>query len=308
MTRRTSRRSLPGEARLGRRDFGRWSLAAAVLLAGCAPARHGADSPPTTAAPSPAPPRGDAAPIAKTDAAAFVGDYRTGDFSQWWVQCRGYNVDGRDFPGTYSATIVADPSHGEAARFEVRTGDVPPFGGGERSEVSSDQTVATDGQEAWYGFSTMFDPSFPTNHADLGWGLTNQWHGDSNAGSPPINWSTSFRNGEWTLIADRQSFPGGYLGQVALFSTPLAVGTWHDVRMQVRWSPSDDDGFVRLWHNGVRQTFADGSQTYRGRTLVPGGSPSFVYYKEGYYRQNGIGPTGVVYHSGFRCAPTEAGI
>jgi hypothetical protein len=33
-----------------------------------------------------------------------------------------------------------------------------------------------------------------------------------------------------------------------------------------------------------------------------------VYYKEGYYRQNGIVPTGIVYHSAFRCAATQAAL
>ena len=75
--------------------------------------------------------------------------------------------------------------------------------------------------------------------------------------------------------------------------------------MQICWSTSDTTGFVQLWLNGVRQTFTDGSQTFYVRTLIPGAARPSVYYKEGYYRENGIVPTGIVYHTGFRCAAAE---
>jgi hypothetical protein len=78
------------------------------------------------------------------------------------------------------------------------------------------------------------------------------------------------------------------------------LGTdWHDVTMQINWSASDSVGFVRLWLNGVRQNFVNGSDTYYVRTLIPG--TRTVYYKEGYYRK-AMQPTGIVYHTGFRVA------
>ncbi|HKP43751.1 polysaccharide lyase [Mycobacterium sp.] len=294
--------TVPFTPRIGRREFARLSLTmAAAIASGCAAKPEaGTELPPITST---------TAHILDASVASFVGDYSTGDFSQWWVQCKDYNGEGSSFPGSYSARIVADPSYGNAARFEVRTGDVAPFGGGERSEVSGgDSSGGVEGQVRWYRFATKFDPTFPSDHASLGWGLTNQWHGDSSAGTPPLNWSVSEQNGQWTLLADRQSSPGAYLGKVALFSTPLDVGSWHDVKMQVCWSTSDSAGFVELWHNGVRQTFTDGSQTYHLRTLVPSSAVPSVYYKEGYYRENGIAPTGIVYHAAFRCAATEAAL
>ncbi|MFN8228085.1 MAG: polysaccharide lyase [Mycobacterium sp.] len=285
--------------RLGRRDFARMSLALATGIVGSCAARPTAGTPPAVTS----------AGVRPTSLESFDGDYSTGDFSQWWVQCKGYNGEGSAFPGSYSAGVVPDAQTGHAARFEVRTGDVAPFGGGERSEVSGgDSSGGVEGQVRWYRLATKFDPSFPDDHASLGWGLTNQWHGGSNFSTPPLNWSVSHQDGQWTLLADRQSSAGDSIGQIALFNTPLAPGTWHDVQMQIGWSASDSVGFVELWHNGVRQQFTDGSQTYRVRTLVPGGPAPSVYYKEGYYRQNGIAPTGVVYHAGFRCAPTQAAL
>ena len=75
--------------------------------------------------------------------------------------------------------------------------------------------------------------------------------------------------------------------------------------MQIHWSTSDDKGWIRLWLNGIRQTFLNGADTYFVRTLVPGATA--VYYKEGKY-QPIQPPTGIVYHTGFRSADSEAAL
>ena len=236
----------------------------------------------------------------------FVGDYSTGDFSQWpTIQVKGYNGPPSGYVPTYSASIVNDPVKGSVGRFEVRSGDVPPFGGGERAEVQSgNQTGGTEGKTMWYRFSTRFDPSFPQNHANLAWGVTNQWHSIDAGGSPPVGWYVDKRNGFWSLTINKQSSPGVYVQAFSIFDIPLGTD-WHDVKMQVRWSSSDSVGFIRLWLNGVPQTFINGSDIYYARTLVPG--TSGVYYKEGMYR----GPmtaTDIVYHTGFRSATDESGL
>jgi hypothetical protein len=248
------------------------------------------------------------APPADAASRLFTGDYATGDFSQWpTVQTRDYNNSGKDYVPTYSASIVQDKVKGNVARFEVRPGDVPPFGGGERSEVQGDYATAggVEGQTRWYRFSTKFDPSFPLNHADLGGAVTNQWHANSSSGSPPVGWTVDKKNGYWSLTIEQQSAPGAYLQTFSIFDTPLNVGQWHDVTMQINWSTSDDTGWVRLWLNGIRQTFVNGADTYFVRTLIPGAAA--VYYKEGIYR----GPTAstdIVYHTGFQSADSEAGL
>jgi hypothetical protein len=151
----------------------------------------------------------------------------------------------------------------------------------------------------------MFDPSFPQNHADLGWGVTNGWHPDSSTGSAGFEWSVGSRNGFWSLGVDEQTSPGHYVRDYTIFETPLAVGTWHDVMMQINWSTDPRVGWIRVWHNGTPVTFADGSTTYHLSTLVPG--TTTCYYKEGYYRQ-GAKVTGIVYHAGFRAASDESGL
>ncbi|WP_236695444.1 polysaccharide lyase [Mycolicibacterium chubuense] len=249
-----------------------------------------------------------AAPPASGDTALFVGDYSTGDFSQWdIVQNKFYNSSGAAYTPTYAAAVVDDPAKGKAARFEVRDGDYPGFPSGDRSEVQSTTPLSggTEGQTRWYAFSVKFDPSFPQDHASLGWGVTNQWHCNC-GGSPPVGWDVNEKNGQWSLIVHKQSAPNVVIDRLDIYDTPLAVGIWHDVMMEIKYSASDSEGYLRLWMNGVPQMFTNGSNTYTVRTMVPG--TSGIYYKEGYYRQRGIAPTGIVYHAGFRVAATEAGL
>lgn len=265
------------------------AVAAAVLITACAPAIGRGE-------PTPAAPPG----------LLFTGDYSTGDFSQWpTLENRGYHGAGAGYVPSYSAAVVDDPAKGKAARFELRSGDL--VGSTERSEVAAttDQTGGTEGQVRWYAFSTKFDPTFPMDHAALGWGLTNQWHADLPEGSPPFGMYVDQVNGQWSLTIQKQSSPGVYLDVFPIWNTALDSGNWHDIKMEVKFSTSDAIGWIRLWQNGVRQTFLDGSDTYSVRTLIPG--TASVYYKEGYYRES-MAPTGIVYHSGFRCADSEAAL
>ncbi|WP_041788093.1 hypothetical protein [Mycolicibacterium gilvum] len=64
-----------------------------------------------------------------------------------------------------------------------------------------------------------------------------------------------------------------------------------------------------MWINGVRQTLRTGGQTLIGRTCIPNIASTFVYYKEALYRRKDVGyPTGIIYHTGFRMADTEASL
>ncbi|WP_081460731.1 polysaccharide lyase [Mycolicibacterium gilvum] len=241
-------------------------------------------------------------PPAARFAEPFKGDYSTNDFSQWnRVETVQYVGEPKRYKASYSARVVDDSVYGKAARFEVRAGDIP-FGKGERSEVSGEiaTTGGVEGQTRWYRFATKFDTSFPRNQADLGWAVTNQWHPDSDKGSPLLSWSPGFKNGMWSLLVNTQKSPGAYTGTKSIFDTPLELGEWHDVRMQVHWSTSE--GWVRVWHNGDLRILASGSDTYYLPTLIPG--TTSVYYKEGLYREP-TAKTGIVYHAGFRSASGE---
>ena len=240
----------------------------------------------------------------------FVGDYSTGDFSQWPLMAtRFYGkpakmLAGSNYTPGYPATVINDPIKGKAARYEVRKGDF--VGSTESSQVTAttEDTGGAEGQTTWYAFSARFDSSFPQNHATLGWGITNQWHEGSNTGgSPPISMNVGMRNGFWSLGIVPQIATGQPNGNAySIWDVPLGSG-WHNIKMQVHWSSKV--GWIRLWHNGVRQQLLGSVDTFEVPTLVPG--TTSVYYKEGYYRKP-MTPTGVVFLSGFRSAADEASI
>jgi hypothetical protein len=255
-------------------------------------------------------------PVAQAATRLFTADYSTGNFLQW------EDVENVNYPGgpaseyipSYPARVVEDSVRGHCGRFEVRTGDVPAgMPTGERSQVGEyPYTTRTPAETTrWYAFSMKFDASFPTNHTELGWGITNEWKSGVMKGSPTVMWGWApggGPDGYWSLFWNPQSSPGVFVGRnVRLVDVPMNPGKWIDVKMQVRWSPSDANGYLNVWVNGARQTFlaeAGGGQTFTGRTMIPGDT-GLVHYTEGYYRQNGIAPTGIVYTAGFRMADSQ---
>lgn len=256
------------------------------------------------------------APQVNSSQRIFTADYSTGDFSQWLMLVStlynsgkpGFALPTAGYRQGYPASIVDDPAKGNAARYEIRAGDfVPKFENAQISEVyaSTPDTGGAEGQTTWYAFSTRFDPTFPQNHADLGWGLTNEWHIQQGIfqGNPPICMTVQMRNGYWSLTVVPQTSPNVRdRPPYSIWDVPLGTD-WHDIKLQIHWSQTD--GWIRLWHNGIRQTLLGGVDTYWTPTLV-GGTTS-VYYMEGYYRKP-MEPTGIVYHQGFRVATGEDGL
>ena len=244
----------------------------------------------------------------------FVGDYSTNNFSQWdTVQNKLWNSSGAGYdalPPGYPAQVSTDTTYGHAARFEVRDGDVPNFGGGERSEVQG-ETAETGGEEGdlrWYEWATKFDATWPNNHASLGWGLVNQWH-DNGTGLSPVGWYVDQVNDKWSLLINKQSSPTVFVAGApfSIIDLPLKRGVWQHISMRILWSTSDGTGSVKAWLDGNPLTFTNGSTTFNVRTLVPG-SGSSVYYKQGYYRNASMTVTGIVSHTAFRACTDATGL
>lgn len=238
----------------------------------------------------------------------FTGDFSTGDFSQWFIVAnRYYTGAARDYVDEqYPARIVLhDGDGGHLARFEVRAGDIPAFGGNERSEVfgKGGLTRVDAGQTAWYAFSIKFDDDFPEDHAALGWGIVAQWHDEVDSGtySPVLQWgwTGSSDNGYWHLSQNLAAFG---LGTTRLLRLPLDRGHWHDIKMKIRFSPDPAIGTVNVWHNGEPQVFGDGSTTFTGITMP---EVDWVITQIGYYRDVAVTETGVLFHAGFRIADCE---
>lgn len=277
-----------------------------------------------------------------------TGDYSTGDFRQFehvynkWGFVTGADT-GRVAEGFYghSAQVATqDPDCGYHGRFEVRAGDTATLdtpGTRERSETALEPDTGI-GQTRWIAFSIKFDATFPTNNTSYGWGIVFQVHDAPNAVSSPViafGWPLQgapggYRDGYWYLTQNPQTAKVGggwnFTSETGyakpLAELPLNVGQWQDIKMEIKYA-QDTSGLIRLWHNGVRQTFTSyggGGQTFTGQTLLPSGSQpgqevTGAWLAHGLYRQSGSqlvppvsNPTGIVYHANLRVADSEASL
>lgn len=219
----------------------------------------------------------------------FTGDYDTGNLSQWWtLQARGFS----EFPGlycTYSACVQDGGSaHETAARYEVRDGDIPPFGGGERSEVRSGDGVTSggyvvEGDERWYELSIKFDETFRNPRTkSFGWFIVMQWF-PGNA-SPPLTLQVSTAN---MLVLGGDGVARVHHRDIG----PLRPGIWVDYVLHVKFSNDPAIGYAEVWQDG-RPAVARHSR--------PTMNSPRSYLKQGIYRDAGTAGHHVVWHDGLR--------
>jgi hypothetical protein len=271
-------RAIVGLGRVSKRTETGILVVKSATVTGAAPLANPAGATPPSPVAAPAQRADDVLPGAELKRA----DFETGNLNQWGAYQR---------VASDRIQVVASPvRQGRyAARFEVRNGD-NPIGYGDRAEVQT-ATGESEGQERWYAWSTMLAPDFPRSSA---WQVISQWHANAD-GSPPLGFFVT--NDSIVLKAHRYSGPGSLIGITDVWTGPARRGEWQDILMHVKWSGSDQVGFVELWINGVPQRFDDGSTRRMIRTLTPGVG---AYFKQGLYRQSGISGTGVVFHDGFR--------
>lgn len=218
----------------------------------------------------------------------FTGDYDTGDLSQWaTLQARGWS----EFAGgycTYSACVHDDGSgHSTAARFEVRDGDVPPFGGGARAEVRTGDGPSSggfvfEGDERWYELSLKFDQAFRNPRtSSAGWFIVMQWFG---YGAPALALQVSEAN---TLDFGGDGVPRRFHRPIQ----EVRPGAWVDLVLHVKFSKDPSVGFVEAWADGLLAL-----PRYNRPTMTTESS----YLKQGIYRDTSAAGTQVVWHDGLR--------
>ncbi|MCP3801970.1 polysaccharide lyase [Allokutzneria sp. A3M-2-11 16] len=213
----------------------------------------------------------------------FTGDYDTGDFGQWGTcQWRGYNSSCKNWKqGPHMARITdGGTGHATAARFEVRDGDVPPFGGGERSEVSAGDSLGAgvkEGDERWYEFSWRFDENFANPRGD--WFIPMQWH--SGSGSPPLALEVDKRG--VLHFANNRVNTRTEIG-------PIQKGVWVDYVLHIKFSQGSQ-ALAESWVNGLKQP-----GVHRASNLADDGS----YLKMGIYRDGDDSATAILWQDGLR--------
>ncbi|WP_214364591.1 polysaccharide lyase [Pseudonocardia sp. H11422] len=234
----------------------------------------------------------------------FEADYETGDLSEWDT-CQNREVNGScsSYRGGDSASVIsgdvvgrlgqqigrAGEQVGRVARFVVGPGDVPDFGGGERSEVAahSEAALTREGDERWYEFSLRFAEDFP-NPVEGDWFIVMQWH--SGSGSPPLAIEIS-PEGTVDIAGDGVDHERQTIG-------PVRPGEWVDYTLRAGFSQDPAQGFVEAWENGVQTV-----ERYARATM----SSDENYLKMGIYRGNADSSTAEVWIDGPRVSAPSAG-
>jgi Polysaccharide lyase len=174
----------------------------------------------------------------------FVGDFEKG-FTQWsQCQTRAFSGLCADMPGDFYGMRVVGRGARQgayAARFELRPGDNPQWGGGERAEVSRyKEGTVHEGDERWYEFSLKFDQAFPPVTGK--YLMVMQWHGRNDL-PPPMALEVQ-DGGTLLLTGHSPEGPSMVIGDIAR-------GRWVDYVIHARFSHDLAAGWAEVYRDGV---------------------------------------------------------
>jgi hypothetical protein len=191
-------------------------------------------------------------------------------FGGWYVQ----SLNGR------ATTQTEDPFEGaQAARFEVRPGDVEPDTGSQRSEISG--PTFNEGEDL-YIRDAISVPAASTYEGP--WQIIQQLHEENWNGSPGM---AVFLDSKPSLrIGAGDGSPTYWT------SSTLEKDRWYDLIYRVNLSQDASVGFVEVWLDGVHQTLANGQTRMYGQTIQ---TPQ-TYIKAGIYRSKSSTGTSIVEH------------
>ena len=218
----------------------------------------------------------------------FEESFASGAFTNWnSCQWTGRNDDCQLYDGVadYSAAVVAIDGRPDVARFELRDGEAPPFGGDERTEISGPgpnggaDLITEPGDERWFAFDMKLDASFPTPAG--GGGLVWQLHPNAPDTSPPLCLNIDASGN----LAISNNDVSGYLWTDL---GPAVKGTWRRYVIHALFSDDDTVGFREMWIDGVQvepKTFC--------KTMIPG--DIYNYMKIGHYRDALSTSTAILY-------------
>jgi len=211
----------------------------------------------------------------------FDGDFDAG-FIGWYVQ----SLSSR-------ATLFSSGAFqgSQAARFEVRPGDVEPDTGSQRSEVSGPTFRA--GEDLYIRDAIRIPAS---NTYSAPWQIIQQLHEEEWSSSPGL---------AVFLENDRALRLGAGDGSPTFWRSPaLQTDRWYELVYRVKLSPDASTGFVEVWLDGVQQSLLNGQARAYGPTIQ---MPE-TYLKAGIYRSKSSTGTSIVEHDAIRVGTSLAAV
>jgi hypothetical protein len=213
----------------------------------------------------------------------FNGAFEADGFTEWH--------DVQSLPARVGLSSNAVFRGGQAARFEVRNGDVEPRTGSERSEVSGPTFHA--GQDL-YIRDAIRTPYGNTYSAP--WQIVQQLHEEDWDGSPGLA----------IFLDNRRSLKlaAGDSSRTYWRSGRLRPERWYDLTYRVKLSRNPRAGFVEVWFDGVKQKLLNG----RGRAYGQTTQAPRAYIKAGIYRSRASTGISVVEHDAIAIGTSRAAV
>ena len=188
----------------------------------------------------------------------FTGDFETGNLEQWETN--------QSCPS--GVTVVTSPVRAGkyAAKFTVGDGDTSAKCNDVPTDNPRAQLVSDDlfknGDDYYIGMSTFFPADFPE---PTDWFQISEIYGPPFGGSPSMGIDME---GNRIVLARDETH--GYDTPWVMTRDVAKGKSWEDLVLHIKFSNDPAVGFVEIWHNGVKQTFKDGSQKLFYATLAEG--------------------------------------
>ena len=210
----------------------------------------------------------------------FDGGFQTGTLSQWPL---------RQFCSSSRATVYSRaskpgwprPASGSyALRLHVYNSDVSPCTPTDnpRAQIAS-STLLSAGRTYWERFQVYFPSTWPSTSS---WQLFQEDYGSPWSGSPPLGFGVHTVNGVDTMDLNR----GANHNYDRIWRKPLTRGHWYTFLVHKSMSASDSRGYVELWVDGVRQSFAGGATRFHTNTLASDHTGAYQFYLNDYRAAN----------------------
>lgn len=243
-------------------------------------------------------------PLAAAGRLLFVGDFETGDLSQWPVvqRCSPDRIlvySREDAPPGAPA-----PRQGRyAARFRVHRTDVAPCTPTDtpRAQVST-EPLFEPGDEVWESWAVWVPDTVRSESSELEWLLFQEDYGPPWSGPPAIGWDILFHgDGRRELALSR----GLAHGVDRVWSAPLITDQWVTFLVHKRFG-YERAGFIEAWVNGLPITFAPCGGCTRLATETLASDQRTLEFMLNHYRSPGLVRVTDIYLDAGRVGTTRA--
>ena len=246
--------------------------------------------------PSPPPPSGEVlwADTFNRDAETFVGPW------DWMDRAHADRLT------TSNAGPVRAGSH--AAKFTVYNSDVAPLTVSENPRAqlnygAGEQGRFCAGDERYIAFSQYFPPNF-TDHPGGGWTqmVSIGWGHPYGSTQSPVS---TVVDDHPTLMGDRIRMS---LNGTVQWSEVLQRGVWYDFTYHIKFSRNPSVGYIEMWKNGQRVTFANDQQTIFTNTLPTTNAPSCGNLQVPNYYMAGMTSSQTIYYDEVKVGTSYAAV